>query len=41
MEWKVLFDFYNENHAIKLGIGCMPCYVKVRSYVKNQLATNA
>lgn len=40
-DWKKLFDFYNQKHETiglpTLGMGCMPCYAKVFSFVKEYL----
>lgn len=33
--WGKYFDYYNENHDIKLHMSCRPCYSKVYQYIRN------
>lgn len=40
ISWIILFNYYNENHPGErpLGMGCRPCYTKVREFVAAQIA---
>lgn len=36
-QWKLLFDYYNERNEKKLSMSCVPCYIKVRNFIKQEI----
>jgi len=34
--WSKFFDYYNQNHEKRIGMGCRPCFPKVYYFIKKE-----